>query len=290
MSSRGGACEPVDGVSFPGRASYILISPSRTAAQGDHVKKLLTTLIAAAGLAAVLAIPVEAQQQCPPGQTGNLPYCQTLPPPAACAKFTAKLSLARATITRFNRRLSVLAPITGLASGEANVELHAAGLKTRFNTAVDSANRRIRFNHLIARSQANLGTGIITMSYPGDADTRPQVVRLRAAAVQARLRAARPAITAAGHLVAGGIVTLRAQGVVRVQLEYVSRLTGETTTLEFKVPIDNGRYNLDVQLPPAVLAQIAARCGSLHSYTLFTGYLPARVRGEMQSYQVLGPQ
>ena len=255
------------------------------------MKKLLIALIAAVGSATVLAIPVEAQQQqCPPGQTGNLPYCQTLPPPAACGKFTAKLSLARATITRFNRRLSVLAPITGLASGEANVELHAAGLKTRFNTPVDGANRRIRFNHLIARSQANLGTGIITIRYPGDADTRPQVVRLRAARIQARLGATRPAITPAGHLVASGIVTLRAQGVVRIQLEYVSRLTGETTTLEFKTPIDNGRYNLDVPLSPAVLAQIAARCGTLHSYTLFTGYLPARVRGEMKSYQVLGPQ
>lgn len=33
---------------------------------------------------------------------------------------------------------------------------------------------------------------------------------------------------------------------------------------------------------------IAQRRGTVHSYILFTGYLPARMRGEMQSYQVLG--
>jgi hypothetical protein len=41
-------------------------------------------------------------------------------------------------------------------------------------------------------------------------------------------------------------------------------------------------------LPPDVVGQIAARRGVLHSYTLFTGYLPARIRGEMASFQVLG--
>ena len=233
--------------------------------------------------------PATAQQQtCPPGQTAvpNSPYCETLPP--ACGKFTAKLSLARATITRFNRRLSVLAPITGRASGEANVELHAAGLRTRFTAPVDGANRRIRFNRLIARSQANLGTGIITINYPGDADTRPQVVRSRAARNPARLQATRPTISPTGRLEASGIVTSLAQGVVRVQVEWVHRVTGVTTTLQFNTPIDNGRYSLSVQLSAAVLAQIGARCGTLHSYTLFTGFLPARIRGEMKSFQVLG--
>jgi len=28
----------------------------------------------------------------------------------------------------------------------------------------------------------------------------------------------------------------------------------------------------------------------VHSYTLFTGYLPERMRGEMRSLQVLGPR
>ena len=33
---------------------------------------------------------------------------------------------------------------------------------------------------------------------------------------------------------------------------------------------------------------MARRTGSVHSYTLFTGYFERRIRGEMQSYQVLG--
>ena len=44
-----------------------------------------------------------------------------------------------------------------------------------------------------------------------------------------------------------------------------------------------------MQLSAAVLAQIGGRCGTLHSYTLFTGYIERRIRGEMKSYQVLGP-
>ncbi|MFP5362562.1 MAG: kelch repeat-containing protein, partial [Thermoleophilia bacterium] len=49
------------------------------------------------------------------------------PPAPAITRATAKLSLARATIERGNRVLDVLAPITSLASGRVDVELHAAG-------------------------------------------------------------------------------------------------------------------------------------------------------------------
>lgn len=37
-----------------------------------------------------------------------------------------------------------------------------------------------------------------------------------------------------------------------------------------------------------MIAALLARDGTVHSYTLFTGYLSARMRGEMQAYQVLG--
>lgn len=254
------------------------------------MKKLIVLLVAvlAAGVAWGITPAAAQQQTCPPGQVGNAPYCETLPP--ACGKFTSKLSLARATINRLNRTISILAPITKLASGSASVQLHAAGRRTTFSAPVDSANGRIRVTRSVTPAQALLGTGILTFNYPGDADTRPQIVRLRAANVPARLRAERPTISPTGRLEAAGIVTLRAQGVVRVQLEYVHRVTGVTTTLQFKAPIDNGRYFLSVQLSAAVLAQVGARCGTLHSYTLFTGFMPARIRGEMTSFQVLGPR
>ena len=254
------------------------------------MKKLIVLLAAVLAVGVAWGItPAAAQQQtCPPGQVGNAPYCETLPP--ACGKLTSKLSLARATISRLSREISILAPITRLASGAANIQLRAAGRTTSFSGPVDSANGRIRVTRSIPLAQALLGTGILTLNYPGDADTRPQIVRLRAANNPARLRATRPAISPTGRLTAAGIVAIRAQGVVRVQLEFVSRTTGATTTLEFNAPIDNGRYNLSVQLPASVLAQIGARCGTVHSYTLFTGYMPARIRGEMKSFQVLGPQ
>jgi hypothetical protein len=47
-------------------------------------------------------------------------------------------------------------------------------------------------------------------------------------------------------------------------------------------------WSLDALLPAAPLAEIGARDGTLHSYTLFTGDAPRSIRGEMRSSQVLG--
>ncbi|MDQ3678297.1 MAG: hypothetical protein M3401_16115 [Actinomycetota bacterium] len=127
----------------------------------------------------------------------------------------------------------------------------------------------------------------MTITYRGDADTRPQTVRLRAASQQAKLRLERPVI-ADGRLRASGTVSDRARGVVRVQIEYVA--AGNTSTLEFKAPISNGRWSLDEQLSQEVRTAIDQRSGTVHSYTLFTGYHPRRVRGEMRSFQILGPR
>ena len=75
---------------------------------------------------------------------------------------------------------------------------------------------------------------------------------------------------------------------MRVQLEYVA--DAKTTTLEFLAPISDGKWALNQQLTTAQRDAIARRDGTVHSYTLFTGYLPARMRGEMRTYQVLGPR
>jgi Subtilase family len=209
------------------------------------------------------------------------PPGSSLPP----ERFTAKLEVARAGLRRRDARLDVLAPITRLASGTVAVDLQAAGRHTRFSARVDAARGRVRFAHRALRRQARLGTGILTLRYSGDADTRPQVVRLRAASRPARLALARPRIEG-GRLRAGGSVTRRARGVVRVQLEYDA--AGRTRTIELRARIARGRWRLNAALPADVRAQIAGRRGTVHSYTLFTGYLPARIRGEMRSYQVLG--
>ena len=73
---------------------------------------------------------------------------------------------------------------------------------------------------------------------------------------------------------------------VRVQLSWATG--GEDHSLELQAHIRDGRWALDEALPATVLEQIADRDGTVHSYTLFTRYLPARMRGEMEAYQALG--
>jgi hypothetical protein len=85
---------------------------------------------------------------------------------------------------------------------------------------------------------------------------------------------------------ASGTVSRLARGVVRLQLEYDRG--GRTQVLRFRAQIRNGRWSLNELLTRSERNGIARRRGTLHSYTLFTGYLQARMRGEMRSFQVLG--
>lgn len=206
-------------------------------------------------------------------------------PPLPPAPEPSKLELARATIFPTAGVIDILAPITRRASGNVSLELHAAGQRHRWTAPIDSASRRIRQSESIPKAQVAKGTGILTMSYPGDADTRPQTVRLRAANVPAALSSGRPTLVN-GRLQASGSISGAARGVVRVQLEYFSG--GVTTTLEKHAAIANGRWTLDALLTPEEQAAIAGRRGVVHSYVLFTGHLPTKMRGEMLSYQVLG--
>ncbi|HEV2060339.1 MAG TPA: hypothetical protein VGR11_13365 [Solirubrobacteraceae bacterium] len=232
-------------------------------------------------------VPAAVPAPQPPTPQPPAPQAPAPQAPAAAGKFPAKLALARARIIRSQRLLDVLAPITARASGRVNVELHAAGRKFRFTAPVNSADGRIRFSKRIPKAQADLGTGIITISYPGDADTRPQTVRLRAASQPAKLTVSRPTIVA-GRVRASGKVTDEARGVVRVQLQY--DYLGTTKTIRLRAQINDGRWALNKKLSETVRTGIAGRVGTVHSYTLFTGYYQRRIRGEMRSFQVLGPR
>ena len=204
--------------------------------------------------------------------------------PAQCAtRYPAKLSIARAS--PIGGALDVFAPITARASGAASIDYHAAGQHTRFSVAIDAAERRIRFRRSVTPAQARLGTGILTVRYDGDGDTRPQTVRLRAARNQARLDLSRPQLVA-GRLLAAGTIDADARGVVRLQLSY--QFGCAARIVELRGVIADGRWSIDAPLTPATLAEISARIGAVHSYALFTGYLPARIRGEMRAFQVLG--
>jgi hypothetical protein len=130
-----------------------------------------------------------------------------------------------------------------------------------------------------------MGTGILTMVYGGNERTRGQEVRLRAASRRADLEVSRPTL-GDGRLRTKGTISRRARGVVRVQLSWSAG--GQDRTYEAQARIREGRWELDDELPLDVVSSLLAREGTVHSYTLFTGYLPARMRGEMQAYQVLG--
>ncbi|HWI06146.1 MAG TPA: hypothetical protein VNT54_01365 [Solirubrobacteraceae bacterium] len=233
--------------------------------------------------ARVPSLPPDAP---PPAPAPPAP-APSAPPASSAGPLTAKLALTRARIVRRDRMLDVFAPITSLASGWTRVELHAAGLIYSFRARIEEGDARIRFRKRIPRAQAQLATGILTIGYSGDADTRPQTVRLRAASQPADLRLSRPRISN-GRLRASGTVSRRARGVVRVQMEYVA--AGTTHTREFKARIASGRWSLNEQLSQTVRTGIAQRTGTVHSYTLFTGYYPRRIRGEMRSFQILGPR
>ncbi|MDQ3432866.1 MAG: hypothetical protein M3467_11745, partial [Actinomycetota bacterium] len=195
------------------------------------------------------------------------------------------LEVARSGVLRDRGALDVLAPITKRASGKVQVDFHAAGRRIRFAAPVDDAEGRVRFRQSIPGEQARMGTGILTLTYAGNDRTRRQEVRLRAASGRARLEADRPSLRDR-RLRAGGSISDRARGVVRVQLSWTTG--GQEHSLELQAQIRDGRWALDEALPATVLQQIADRDGTVHSYTLFTGYLPGRMRGEMQAYQVLG--
>jgi hypothetical protein len=201
------------------------------------------------------------------------------------AVFPAKIEVERARVMRRDLRLDVLTPITGRASGEVEVEFFAAQRRLEFTEEVDSGNRRVRFDRAIPAEQARLGTGIMTIAYPGDEDTRPQEVRLRAASQKASLALERPRIDA-GRLKAQGTISDRARGIVRLQLQYV--VDGQTETVELRGRIDDGRWEIDEALSQEVRYGIARRTGTVHSYTLFTGYFERRIRGEMRAFEILG--
>jgi len=207
-------------------------------------------------------------------------------PAAGGVLHPAKLAIARARIDRSDRTLDVLAPISGRASGEVSVALRAAGRTHRFTAPVDSARRRIRFSERIPAQQARKGSGILTIGYSGDTDTRPQELRLRAASRPARLDLERPTLSSDGRLRAQGTITSRARGVVRVGLSYVHQ--GTPRVVERDARIRDGGWRLDVRLPAEDVARIRARTGTVQSTTAFTGYRRERLRGEARTFRVLG--
>lgn len=256
------------------------------------MKRIFIALIAGVA-AAWIATGASAQYPLPQQTvTSTVPTAtQPQPPPppdrANCSKSTPKMSIRKASFDGTNRTTSIFAPISTLASGIVEVSLLGGRRITEFTLPIDSARGRIRATRGIDAAQARASTAILTLRYPGDADTRPQTLRLRAALRAAKLSSKRPTISPTGQLDAAGAITRSARGYVRVQMEWVNRADGAIITLERLGRINNGRWGVRSQLPAGVLDQIANRCSTVQSYVLFTGYQPRLMRGEMRAFQVM---
>ena len=219
--------------------------------------------------------PVPPVPPAPIGQCGN--------PDAAGFLHPAKMRVLRARVSRKDRRLDVLAPITSRAGGDVAVTFHADNRKDTFDEDVTDANSAldvIRVSKRITRGQARLGTGIVNITYLGDEDTRPEFVRLRAASQRAELDVEEISLIG-DRLSAKGSVTDRANGVVRFRFSYVDP-DGTPNVHEARAKIkNNGDWKLNKDQVPAQLA----RCGGYLSIQ-FTGYFPQRIRGEQLAYQL----
>jgi hypothetical protein len=196
----------------------------------------------------------------------------------------AKLRVSRARVLREDRRLDVLAPITTRArGGEVDVEFHADDRRDTFKAEVTDANTaldEIRILEPITRGQARLGTGIVNLTYLGDADTRPEFVRLRAASQRAELDVEKISLIG-DRLSAEGSVTSRAEGIVRLRYSYVDPDGSPAVHLARATIQDDGDWKLEGDQVPAQLAQ----CGGYLSIQ-FTGFFERRIRGEQLAYEL----
>jgi hypothetical protein len=197
----------------------------------------------------------------------------------------ARLCIDQARISPRTRRLSLKASITRSASGAARVQLQAGGRKTRFSKKI--AGGRVKLSRKLSRKQARKGTGIVTINYGGNAQTKPQQVRLRVAPGKARLRLASAPLLVDNRVQARGTISRRATGVVRLQLKY--DVAGQPVTRQYKAKIRKGRWRLNTQISERARDEIARRGSAVHAYALYTGSLQLRIGGQMKAYQLLGP-
>ena len=165
------------------------------------------------------------------------------------------MSITRATFDRVKRTTSILAPISTLASGIAEVELLGGGRITEFNVRIDSSRGLIRATRGIDEAQARASTALLTIRYPGDSDTRPQTLRLRAGLRASRLSSKRPTISRDRPARRRRRDHSAREGRRARQLEWVNSADGSITVVERLAKIRApGRWGVRSQLPAGLPA------------------------------------
>jgi hypothetical protein len=231
------------------------------------------------------APPVPGPVPGPPPASPAQPAADPCGTPGAAGYLNpAKMRVSRARVLRGDRRLDVLAPITARARGaEVSVLYQGDGRQDTFEVEVTGADTEldeVRILKPLTRGQAELGTGIVNLNYLGNAATRPQLVRLRAARRRAELAVEEISLIG-DRLSAEGSVTRRAEGIVRLLYSYVAP-DGSPQVHDARAEIqEDGDWVLEGDQVPAQLA----RCGGYLSIQ-FTGYFERRVRGEQLAYEL----
>ncbi len=208
---------------------------------------------------------------------GGLP-----PSPAAgstrAARTPAKLRIARARVTR--EKLDLRLGMTSRATGRLRAVYRSAGRSTRFSIPIPrrtgGAPKPWTVRRALPRAQRRKATGILTLTYAGDARVRPDRLRSRVAPRRARLRRLLTMIDEQGALVARGTVSRRVPGVVRLRFDTAD----ESSVLHYRARIHRGAWSLRRPLP----SRAAAAGGQLSIQ--YTGRERRRIRGESLSKAV----
>ena len=216
----------------------------------------------------------------PPSPTSPRPTPVTLAPRPLAARsadgrLPAKLQVLRAGVR--NGTLDVLARVTARATGYVAFAYRSSGRTTRFTQPI--TNGTLRIAKALPASQRRKQTGILTLSYAGNARVRGDAVRLRAASRRARLKSHATNVDSNGRLRVSGTIDRQARGVVRIRLEY-TRPDGATGFFRDKAPIRGGKWSLTTVLP----RDASASAGELSIQ--YTGDEKLGIRGEQLAIAV----